>query len=125
MSSPSDATIFLPSATRYATLGIDFRAIYLQTLLQEPLRFEAIIAFALAIQSPQFPRDSRMSKALLYHSNRATATLHQRLLSGTDTISDEVVHTISILYGVAVGIPILRGWNLLSYQALHRQSRGL
>jgi hypothetical protein len=125
MSLPSDSTIYLPSIARSATLGVDFHTIYLQTSLQEPLRSEAIIDFALAIQSPQFPRDNRMPKALLFHSNKATATLRQRLLSGVDAISDEVVHTISILYGVTVGTSVLRGRTLLSYQAQHRQFQGL
>jgi hypothetical protein len=72
------------------------------------------MAFSLALQRVHLAREKRMSKAILYHLNRATAALRQRLLSGMDVISDEVILTIASMIVVAVRTRFLRRCNPLN-----------
>ena len=99
----------------------DLRPVLLQTVLQQPLHFEVVIAFALAMQRLHHFKDNRMSQAILYHVNHVTVALRQRLLFEKDAISDEVILTIASLACIAVRTISFTFCSSLTFPAYHRR----
>lgn len=95
----------MPSAIRTANVSgkIPF---FFPRILNDPMQFDAAIAFTLAVRRVHLARNIRTSNAILYHSHKATAALRQKLLSGEGITSDAVIFTVLSLAIVQVYTPL-------------------